>query len=170
MADGAGGGEAGMQGSTREDDFPTIIETPRHGSEVVEVIPVLREIAHIGTREVETGRVRVHKTVRERDEAVEVMLRQEDLEVERVAVGREVSEAPAPWQDGDTYVIPVVEEILVVEKRLVLKEELRIRTRRSEKAAQETVRLRSEEIEVETLPGIGRAGAGTDTAENDHGK
>ena len=162
-----------MQSSTRAAITPGIspgvTEDAREQREVVEVIPVLREIAHIATREVETGRVRVHKTVREHDESVEVMLRHEELDVERVPIGREISEAPTPWQDGDTYVIPVVEEILVVEKRLVLKEELRIRTRRSEKAAYETVRLRSEDVKVETVPASGMADDTSDRTESDHG-
>ena len=99
---------------------------------------------------VETGRVRIHKTVHERDETVELLLKRDDVSVERVAVGRTVSEPPAARQEGDTLIIPILEEVLVVEKRLVLKEELHVRTRRTEQVAHEVVRLRTEEVSIET--------------------
>ena len=74
----------------------------------------------------------------------------ETVEVDRVAVGRYVDGPEAPRQEGDTLVVPVFEEVLVVEKRLVLKEEIRITRRRvSETAAPQRVTLRSEEIVVE---------------------
>lgn len=116
------------------------------------VIPVLRETARIETRPVETGRVRVHTTVSERDEVVEAILRQQDLHVERIPVGRVVTETPAVREEGGVVVIPVMEEVLVVEKRLVLKEELRIRRSHGERTVRETVRLRTEEVAIEQTP------------------
>lgn len=116
------------------------------------VIPVLRETARIDTRQVETGRVRVHTTVSERDEVVEAVLRQQDLHVERIPIGRVVTETPAVREEGGVVVIPVMEEILVVEKRLVLKEELRIRRSHGERSVRETVRLRTEEVAIEQTP------------------
>ena len=116
------------------------------------VIPVLRETARIETREVESGRVRVHTTVTERDEVVEAILRQQDLHVERIPVGRVVDETPAVREEGGVVIIPVMEELLVVEKRLVLKEELRIRRSHGERSVRETVRLRTEEVSIEQTP------------------
>jgi len=118
-------------------------------NELVEVIPVIEETVRIEKREFESGRVVVHKTVVERDEVVDIILRQQDLSVERVPVGRVVSEAPQTRQEGDTLIVPILEEVLVVEKRLVLKEELHIRKQSSERTEQKTVRLRSEQVEIE---------------------
>lgn len=118
-----------------------------------EVIPVLRETVRITKREVETGRVIVHKTVTERDEAVEMLLKRTDVSVERISVNRVVTEAPGSRQEGDTLIIPILEEVLVVEKRLVLKEELHIRKDNSERTVHETVRLRSEEVRIEQTHG-----------------
>lgn len=118
-------------------------------NELVAVIPVIQESIRVEKREFESGKVVVHKTVTERDEAVEVLLRQQDLSVERVPVGRVVQEAPQTRQEGDTLIVPILEEVLVVEKRLVLKEELHIRKRSSERVEQQTVRLRSENVEIE---------------------
>lgn len=116
------------------------------------VIPVLRETVHIGKRRVESGRVRVHKTVSERDEPVEVVLKRQDLEVERVPIGRVVDQAPAPREEAGTLIVPVIEEVVVVEKRLMLKEELHIRRKNTERTVRETVRLRAETASVEHVP------------------
>jgi stress response protein YsnF len=51
--------------------------------------------------------------------------------------------------EEDTLIIPVLEEVLVVEKRLLLKEEVRITTRRVETHAPKRVVLRREEATVE---------------------
>ncbi len=118
-------------------------------NELVAVIPVIKESIRVEKREFESGKVVVHKTVTERDEAVEVLLRQQDLSVERVPIGRVVQEAPQTRQEGDTLIVPILEEVLVVEKRLVLKEELHIRKKLSERVEQQTVRLRSEKVEIE---------------------
>ncbi len=125
------------------------------------VIPVLRETARIETRPVETGRVRVHTTVSELDEVVEAILRQQDLHVERIPIGRVVTETPAVREEGGVVVIPVMEEVLVVEKRLVLKEELRIRRSHGERTVRETVRLRTEEVAIEQTPHPSGPSSGT---------
>jgi stress response protein YsnF len=44
-------------------------------------------------------------------------------------MGRMVETAPEIRTESDVTILPVVEEVLVVEKRLVLKEELHIRRR-----------------------------------------
>jgi len=118
-------------------------------NEFVEVIPVIQEAVRVEKREFESGKVVVHKTVVERDEAVEILLRQQDLSVERVPVGRVVSEAPQTRQEGDTLIVPTLEEVLVVEKRLMLKEELHIRKQSSERTEHQMIRLRSEQVKIE---------------------
>lgn len=126
-----------------------VIPEAKQPSEMIEVIPVVEETLRVEKREYESGRVLVHKTVTERDEVAEVLLRQQDLIVERVPIGRAVSEAPQTRQDGDTLIVPILEEVLVVEKRLFLKEELHIRKHSSERTEQHKVRLRTEHVEIE---------------------
>ena len=58
----------------------------------------------------------------------------EDCDVERVPVKRMIDQPAEIRQDGDTLIIPLMEEVLVVEKRLMLREELHIRRRRESKA------------------------------------
>ncbi len=50
--------------------------------------------------------------------------------IEHVQIDRIVAEAPPQRQEGDTLILPVVEEVLVMEKRLMLREEIRITRRR----------------------------------------
>src|SRR6478735_9223361 len=88
---------------------------------------------------------RTGRLVDERDIPVQT----ESLEVERVPVGHWI-EAPAGIrQEGDTTIYPVVEEVLVVEKRLRLVEEVRVTRRRATRQVREEVSLRREEILVE---------------------
>jgi uncharacterized protein (TIGR02271 family) len=101
---------------------------------------------------VETGRVRVRVVTREHPETVEVPLTKETFEVDRVAIGREIDSMPATRQEGDTLVIPVVEEVVVVQRKLVLKEELRLKRVRLTEQHRETVVLRRHEAIVERLP------------------
>jgi uncharacterized protein (TIGR02271 family) len=112
-------------------------------------VPVAREEAEILRREVEKARVEVSTHVREREEIVEQDLRHDEVDIERVTVNREVDGPLDTRQDGDCMVIPVVEEVLVVQKRWMLKEEIRIRRRSVASPHRERVRLRSEEVSVE---------------------
>jgi uncharacterized protein (TIGR02271 family) len=116
---------------------------------VDQVIPLAREELEVKTRTVERGRIRVRKTVRSREELVEQPLQHDEVTVERVAVNREVDAPPQPRYERDALVIPVIEEVLVTRRQLVLKEEIYIRRRCVESLHQERVMLRSEDVEVE---------------------
>jgi len=106
-------------------------------------IPVVREELVVGKRVVETGKgVRVAKTVSERSHLVDEPLVRNDVVVERVSVAN----APGIRYEGATMIVP---EVLFVEKRTVLKEELRITPARREVRKPQRVVLRSEQVSVE---------------------
>jgi uncharacterized protein (TIGR02271 family) len=109
------------------------------------VIPVLEERPACSTRKVETGRLRIIKKVFTHVENVEVPVWRETLQVERVAINRPVSQPVSTRYEGDTLIISVFEETFVVEKRLILKEELRITKHRVESCHLRQVELRREE-------------------------
>lgn len=147
----------------------TLVVAPKSMSETeafatfpATVIPVLEESIVVETRRVDQGGFRITKKVNFRDEIVDQPLTTEKVEVERRPIGRVLAsmEVPAPRQEGDTWVLSVVEEVLVTEKRLMLKEEIRItRTESSERRPQH-VTLRTEEVSIDrlepgTAPGIG---------------
>ena len=83
---------------------------------------------------------------------VEPTRAEETVSVERVPINREVAEPPPVRQEGDTTIVPILEEVLVVEKRLVLREEVRITKRRREISERHRVTLRREQAEIERLP------------------
>ena len=115
-------------------------------------VPVVAEELAIGTRTVDTGRgVRVHKTVVEQPVTIDERLGRDEVEVRHVAVDRIVAadEAPANRYEGDTLIVPVLEEVLVVERRVRIKEELHITRIRREEHHQEEVVLNAEQVSVE---------------------
>jgi uncharacterized protein (TIGR02271 family) len=112
-------------------------------------IPLVEEEAHVGKRTRTTGRVRIRTEVDEVEQLVAAELMQERVEVERVPVDRIVDAAPPVRTEGDVTIVPVLEEVLVVEKRLVLKEELRIRRSRRQETEEIPVRLRKQRAVVE---------------------
>jgi stress response protein YsnF len=127
------------------------LQLNQDGQEQIRV-PVYQEEAWVEKRVVDTGRgVRIHKTVAEHPCQIDERLLRDEVEVSHVPVDRIVplDQAPATRYEGDTLVVPILEEVLVVERRLRIKEEVRItRTRREEHHA-ETVLLRSEQVSVE---------------------
>ncbi len=122
-------------------------------------LPVVREEVEVGKRRLETARVRVRKLVDFQDRVVDVPLKREEVEVRRVAVNRPVEpgQVPVAREDGEVLIVPVLEEVLVIEKRLVLKEELHITRRQRESRAPQRVKLKSERVVVEREPGAGGA-------------
>jgi uncharacterized protein (TIGR02271 family) len=99
-----------------------------------------------GTREREAGQLKVRKRVRTDRETIEVPTRHEEVSVERVPASGEATEA----QIGeDEVVVPVTEEEVVVGKRAVAKEEVRIRKDVVSDTEVVEEDVRREEIEVE---------------------
>lgn len=122
----------------------------------VVVIPVAEEELEIGKREVEAGRLRLQKRVSEHEQTVDEPLFADEITLERVTINRFIEEPTPARIEGDTTVIPLFEERLVVQKRLVLREEVRITRRRIERHAPQTVALRREEVTVERVSGDDR--------------
>jgi uncharacterized protein (TIGR02271 family) len=99
-----------------------------------------------GTREREAGSVRVRKRVRTDRERMEVPTRHEEVTVDRVPLEGEATEA----EIGEEEIrVPLTEEEVVVEKRPVAKEEVRIRKDVVEDTEVVEEDVRREEIEVD---------------------
>lgn len=119
------------------------------------VIPLVEERAFVTKRNVETGRVRVATRVEEREQLIRGELARDEVEIRRVPRNVEIDSVPEIGQVGDVTIVPVVEEVLVVEKKLMLVEEIHLsRVRTSEEYAQPvTVRAQRAEIEREASSG-----------------
>lgn len=113
-------------------------------------LPLVEERLHVDRRTVVTGRVRIRTEIEEYSARVEETLSRENVDVERVPVGRYVEAIPDVRQDGDVLVYPVVEEVIV--KRLFLREEVRITCRRVSEPFESVVTLRRQNAVVERIP------------------
>jgi len=112
------------------------------------VIPLVEETVRVERHPVEGARVRIDTHVKERNAVIDEMLRSEDVVVERVPIGAIIETAPPARQEGDTLIIPLVEEEVFVKRRLVLREELHVTKRSTTRHHRSTVPLRSLEATV----------------------
>jgi uncharacterized protein (TIGR02271 family) len=120
------------------------------------VVPVVAEELDIRKRAVQTGGIRVLRRVLEHEEEMDLPLLREDVQVRRVLLDREV-EGPLPIRkEGDTIVIPVVEEILVISRRYRLKEEVYVTKTSREERRQERVTVRRQEADIQEFDADGR--------------
>ncbi len=119
------------------------------------VIPVVREEVHADAVPVATGGVRVTKRVESHDEVVEQELRKSHVEVKRVKTNR-VVDGPQPVRRvGGTLIIPVVSEVLRVEKQWVVTEEIHITESQERETVQNQVTLNSEQAQIERVDSAG---------------
>ena len=104
----------------------------------------------IGTEQVTRGVVRVHKHVVTEEKTVDAAVSAEEVVVERLPVNQLVEgAAPQVREENGTVIIPVLEEVLVVEKRLLLREEVHLSKRTTRSRAPQTVTLRREVVDIE---------------------
>ena len=115
----------------------------------VAAIPLVEERVSVAKREVETGRFRIRVTVEERQDIVPAELAHDEVEIERVPMNQTLSQLPSVRLEGSTTIIPVVEEVVVVEKKLVLVEEIHVRRKSNVRTQDIPVTLRSEQAEIE---------------------
>jgi stress response protein YsnF len=111
-------------------------------------VALAEEHLTVGKREVETGRVRVRVLTETETVNATASLLDQAVEVRRVPIGREVTERPGIRQEGGVTIVPVLEEVLVVEKRLVLVEEVHVRQIVSTTDVEQPVILRRQRADI----------------------
>lgn len=116
-------------------------------------IPLAAERLHVGTRLRRTGVVRVSTRVERRTAVVDPPLRRQRIEVRRRRVDRFVDRPPDVRREGDTLIVPIVEEVVVT--RLKVVEEITITLRRSVERRPQRVELRRERAVVERVASNG---------------
>jgi uncharacterized protein (TIGR02271 family) len=128
------------------------------------VIPVIEEEIQAGVEQVKTGSVRVRKTVDHVRQIVETPVVRDAVEISRIPVNRVVESLPKMRREGDLLIVPVVEEEIVVQKRLILKEEIRIRQSRTRQRVSREVTVDREHATVERLDADGNVVASSGRA------
>lgn len=127
------------------------------------VVPVIQEEVHADAKPVQTGSVRVTKSVTTHDELIEQELRKGHAEVKRIQINRVVDGPQQPYRSGNTLVIPVVSEVLQgCEKQWILTEEIRITQLEETHVVQQKVPVSEEHVRVERLDAQGNV-TGTET-------
>ena len=121
-------------------------------SSEAEVIARAEEEVRLDKRMVTTGKVRVRTIVDVETELAKATLDGETVDITRVPIDRIVDQAPGIRVEDNVTIIPVLEEILIVEKRLVLKEEVHIRKLATTENVEIPVELRKQHAVIERLP------------------
>jgi stress response protein YsnF len=121
-------------------------------SSEAEVIARAEEEVRLDKRMVTTGKVRVRTIVDVETELAKATLDGETVDITRVPIDRIVDQAPGIRVEDNVTIIPVLEEVLIVEKRLVLKEEVHIRKLATTEDVEIPVELRKQHAVIERLP------------------
>lgn len=112
-------------------------------------IPVLEEQLKVSKKVIETARVTLSKTVKESIESFEIPLKEEEIVVKRVPKNELIETMPAASRyEGDVMIIPILKEVAVIEKRIMLVEEIHVSKKQTEKTETQEVALRKEEVKV----------------------
>lgn len=125
-------------------------ETTKPGAE--QTLTLAEEQAEITKTKVVDRRVRLTRTTHAEEKVLETELSQEQVVVEHVLKNVPVEENNIPQvrEEGDTLIIPVIEEQVEIIRRYVLKEEVHIRKVKTTEPYQETVILRRQEFDIST--------------------
>jgi len=114
---------------------------------------VLEEQAQVDKEVTEKGKVRIVKKVHSTNEKINVDVKSEEVKVERVTINEYVETPPPVRYEGNTTIIPVVKEVAVVEKRILLVEEIHVTKMLNTTTQEKIIPLMKEEIIVETSRG-----------------
>ncbi len=112
-------------------------------------IPVIKEHVEVSKKVIEKAKVRLSKRVNETVESYDVPLIEEEIVVKRVQKNQLVDTAPAAVRyEGDIMIIPVLKEVAVIEKRIMLVEEIHVAKYKYDKTETRRVVVRTEEVNV----------------------
>jgi uncharacterized protein (TIGR02271 family) len=113
------------------------------------VIPVIEEHLTVDKKEVKTGRVTISKKVHSEQQMIDIPVVEEEVDVQRIPFNQYIENTPpAVRYEGEKTIIPILKEVLVVEKKLVLVEEVHITRKQNHSKISQQETLRQEEIIV----------------------
>jgi uncharacterized protein DUF2382 len=90
-----------------------------HAPESEVVLPLRTEAVTTSRNQIAKSVVRVATLTREHEHFVDEELSQELVEIERVPIGRQVDAIPPVQEEGTITVVPGMEEVVVMERRLM---------------------------------------------------
>lgn len=122
---------------------------PEHNKEADVTLKLAEEQIELTKQKVVDGRVRVTRSTTEHDEVINTLLNKEKVEVEHVAKAQHIESMPEIREENGVLIVPVVEEEVVVVRKLVLKEEIHIRKVQETVPFQEVVTRRKQQVNIE---------------------
>jgi stress response protein YsnF len=121
------------------------------------VIPLYADEVSIERRKIAGDIIRVTVRTNTTEQVVDEDTIHTRVEVKRTPIGKPIHSVPPVRTEADTTIIPVVEEVIVVERRLVLKEEIRLRRVQTAERQHESIRLREQQAIIERVSPDGTA-------------
>ena len=121
-----------------------------------QVIPLVEETVRVDKRETVSGKVRVRTEIDSVEQVVKEALTEESVEVTRVPINQRIEQVPDVRTENGVMIVPVLEERLVIEKQLFLKEELHIRRDVKTETVEVPITVRSERAVVERFDANGQ--------------
>ena len=134
----------------KESSQKTVLNGDSRAGEIV--VPLFTEELSVSKRVVPKYRVRVSRVTRKREQLVDELLDREYVEIDRLQLDKPIDAMPAVREEDGVIIVPVVEEVLTIERRLILKEEIRIRKIRDKERRHERVLTRYQEASVTRVP------------------
>ena len=122
------------------------------GEIIPRTIPVLKEDAKI-VKKVTSSKVRVHMDSTEAIYVDNVVLRDEHIDVNEVMIDKEVNEFPQITEKDGLIIIPVVKEVEVVVKKIILVKEIHVRKVVTHKEKQVRYTVREEKVQIDREKG-----------------
>jgi uncharacterized protein (TIGR02271 family) len=116
------------------------------------IIPVIQEQLTVGKQVIDTAKVTIRKHVTEETTSVNMPLVQEGYRVERVPVNKVVDTVPEVRHEGDNIIIPVLREVVVVQKKYEIIEEVHVIKEKTTTQHQQDIALKKEEITIQRTP------------------
>lgn len=113
------------------------------------IVPLIEEQVTVSKKVVETAHVTVSKKINESAESFQIPLQQEEIVIKRVPKNELVDTMPAASRyEGDIMIIPVLKEVAVIEKKMMLVEEIHVSKLKTERTETQQITVRKEEINV----------------------
>ncbi|WP_419800551.1 YsnF/AvaK domain-containing protein [Mucilaginibacter sp.] len=134
-------------------EFEKLPIVPIAGQEEISAkkIVLMEERLKIDLKKVETGSVQIHKSVISEEVTHHIPVISEQVLIEHKPINQYVTTVPEARVEGDTTIISVVKEVLVVEKRLMLVEEIHLTKTKTETITAINETLRKYEVEINRI-------------------
>jgi len=112
-------------------------------------IPLAEERLQIEKERIAIGEVLVRKVVEQVEQEIPVALTHDEVVIQHIPINQVITAPVGPRQEGDWLIIPVTKEVLVIQKQMVVTEEIRIYKQAI--TEQQVVRdtVRQERVEIE---------------------